>query len=110
MEAPRRALRAGPRARRHPSGRSQLLTREFDERVRYAGRHAAAGTHERDLPRRLEAPDPCLGQCPAVELALDGRPRDERHTVPGLDRALHRLLEAELEAHAEIAEPSSRRT
>ena len=42
-------------------------------------------------------------QRPGLELSLDRRSRDERDAVSGLDGTPHGLLQAELEAHVEVA-------
>ncbi len=55
----------------------------------------------------VEPVDARLGEPAGGELRLDRGPRDERHAVPGLDRAPHRLLQAELEPHVEIAQPDA---
>jgi len=58
-----------------------------------------------DLTLELEAGDARLDERPRGEVVLDGRARDERHAVAAADGARDRLLEPELEAHVEVAQP-----
>ncbi len=50
---------------------------------------------------------PGLGEHARGELGLDGPARDERHAEAREHRAPHRLLQTELEAHVEIADPNA---
>ena len=67
-----------------------------------------AGADERDLARRLEPLDARVGERARGEVRLDRRARDERDAVAGGDGAPHRLLQAELEPHVEVAQPGAR--
>src|ERR687895_97240 len=93
-------------ARGAPSGRSrgQPLAREGDERLRRVGERAAARPHEGDLTRGFESIHLRGRQRAGGELGLDGRAGDEADAVTGSDRALDRLLEAQLEADVEVAQ------
>src|SRR5439155_14144261 len=64
---------------------------------------------EEDLARRLHPLDACLRERARDERRLDRRARDERHTEAGLDGCAYRLLQAELEAHVEVAKPDAYR-
>ncbi len=82
----------------------ELGARELDERVGGARGGASGGANQRDLPLRVEPFDLRRRQRPGGELGFDGRARDERDAVPGLHGAPHRLLQAELEPHIEVAQ------
>src|SRR6185369_13967626 len=99
------APRAPPEARGATSGRSrEPFPGELDERATGPGLGAPGGTHELDLALQVEPFHPGLGERPRLELRLDRGARDERHAVPGADGARHRLLQAQLEPHAEVAQ------
>src|SRR5207302_2618377 len=68
----------------------------------------AGRAYQRDLTTRLEPFDPCRGDRPCRQLGLDGGAGDERDPVTRCDRAPHRLLQAELEPHVEVAQPQAR--
>src|SRR5262249_51939273 len=95
--------RAAPQA---TSGRSrEALPRELHERTTGTCLGPPGGADELDLTTQVEALDARLGEGARRELGLDRRPRDERHPVPGGDGAGDGLLEPELEADAEVAQP-----
>ena len=62
---------------------------------------------EDDLAGSVHPLDPGLGEHARGELGLDGPARDERHAEAREHRAPHRLLQAELEAQVEIADPNA---
>ena len=91
-----------PPANDHAASRSRA---NVDERLGDARARPARRRRERDLARRVEPCDARLGERAGREIGLDRRARDERHAVAGLDGAPHRLLQAELEPHVEVAQP-----
>src|SRR5581483_1459409 len=78
---------------------------EVEKRSRRARLDATARADQEDVALELEIGDARLGERAGGEIRLDRAPRDERDAVPGPHRAQHRLLQPELELHAEIAEP-----
>src|SRR2546423_994744 len=110
-------LAAAPRSRRpHRQSRRglfdgiagdasrELRPREVDERLGCSCRRASGRSHERDLTDGLMALDPGRGQRARRELGLDARARDEGDAEAGGNRALHGLLQPELEPDIEIAQ------
>src|SRR5438034_2629361 len=86
------------------ASRRELGPGEVDERLGCACRRASGRSHERDLTDGLMALDPGRGQRARRELGLDARARDEGDAEAGGNRALHGLLQPELEPDIEIAQ------
>src|SRR5581483_10201385 len=86
------------------SAASQPVGREREERTRRPRLRSAARAHDEDVALELEPLDAGLRKRPGGEIGLDRPSRDEGDAVACADRAQHRLLEAELEPDAEIAE------
>src|SRR5207248_2576386 len=66
---------------------------------------AAGGAYEMDLALEVEAGDARLDKRPGGEIVLDGGAGDERNSVAAAHGARHRLLQPELQADVEVAEP-----
>src|SRR5581483_9432747 len=97
--SPKRTIMSG-----HP------LACELDERARGASLGAAGGADEQDLALERQAFEARFGEGARVEVALDRGARDERHAVAGADGRRDRLLQAELDSHAQLAQPHPRAT
>src|SRR5947208_5976530 len=86
------------------ASRRELGPREVDERFGDARRRSPGRSDEGDLTDRFMALDAGRGQRARRELGLDARARDEGDAEAGSDRALHGLLQPQLEPDVEVAE------
>src|SRR6266566_2999955 len=86
------------------ASRRELGSRKVDERLGGARRRPSGRADERDLTDGLMALDPGRAQRARRELGLDARARDEGDAEAGGNRALHGLLQPELEPDIEIAQ------
>ena len=93
-------------ARRGSSGRSREAARARTRGTR-APRGSRNGRWRARGGSRARARGPSTRasvSMPGVEILLDGGARDERDAVAAAHRARHRLLQAELEPHVEVAQ------
>src|SRR5947208_2398481 len=86
------------------ASRREFGPREVDERFGDARRRSPGRSDEGDLTNRFMALDAGRGQRARRELGLDARARDEGDAEAGSDRALHGLLQPQLEPDVEVAE------
>src|SRR4029079_6896849 len=103
---PPRACREAPRGSSERS--RQRLARELDERARGAVLVAPGRADEQDLTLEVEPVDTRLDERAGGEVCLDRRPRDERDAVARANSVRDGLLQAELDAHVEIAQSRAR--
>jgi hypothetical protein len=92
----------GTSSQRLAAGRSSP---EPDESRGRARRRAAGRADERDLAGGVQPPHSRGLERAGGEIGLDPGARDEGDAVPGGDRRLDGLLQAELEARLEVAQP-----
>src|SRR5262249_59384895 len=89
-------------------GSREPLPRELDESVGCAGGRASGGANEGDLTGRVKPLHAGDRERAGGEVGLDRGARDEGDAVAGRDSRAGRLLQPELEARLEVAEPGAR--